>query len=144
MNNNDANSQGIDWDGELTALMESSGIDLAQLARPSRARRAGRWIIRARAAIGAVVLAVPAMWLAAASGAPAAATGPLTVWLAGWIGYGIWVSAARPDTATLAHHLKDLATAIYRAGSRQVFEHSRPARARWRAWRTPHPAQATA
>ncbi|WP_458690465.1 hypothetical protein [Nocardia tengchongensis] len=139
MNINDGNGQGIDWDGELTALMESSGIDLAQLAQPSRARRIGRWIIGARAEIGAVVLTVPAIWLVDASGAPAAATVPLTVWLTGWIGYGIWVSAARPDTSTLAHQFADLATATYRAGSRQVFERSRPVRVRWRAWRAPRP-----
>ncbi|MEU6587017.1 hypothetical protein [Nocardia sp. NPDC046763] len=144
MTNNDGNSPGIDWDGELTALMESSGIDPAQLARRSLAQRVGRWIIKARAAIGAIVVTIPAMWLIDASGAPVAATVPLTVWLAGWIGYGIWVSAARPDTATLAYYLKDLATATYRAGSRQVFERSRPARVRWRAWRAARPAQATA
>ncbi|AYF78018.1 hypothetical protein D7D52_34090 [Nocardia yunnanensis] len=141
MTNSDGNNQGIDWDGELTALMESSGIDPAQLTRPNLTRRAGRWIIKARAAIGAVVVTIPVMWLVDGSGAPAAATVPLMAWLAGWIGYGIWVSAARPDTATLAYHLKDLATALYRAGSRQVFERSRPARVRWRAARL---AQTTA
>ncbi|MEC3953795.1 hypothetical protein VMT65_12215 [Nocardia sp. CDC153] len=144
MTNNDGKSPGIDWDGELTALMESSGIDLSALTQPSRIRRVGRWIVRARAAIGAVAVTVPTMWLVDASGAPAAATVPLTVWLAGWIGYGIWVSAARPDTATLAHHLGDLGAATYRAASRQVFEQSRPARVLWRAWRSARSAPATA
>ncbi|MGV9838918.1 hypothetical protein ACWDUL_32605 [Nocardia niigatensis] len=137
-------SRGIDWDGELTALMESSGIDLAHLIPPSRTRRALRWLVSARAAAGALVCAMPLGWLVEASGAPAAARTPLVMWLVGWIGYGIWISAARPDLATVLHRVGSLTAASYLAVSRQVFEHSRPARVRWRAWRRAGTRAATA
>ncbi|MFD7841372.1 hypothetical protein ACFV4K_00330 [Nocardia sp. NPDC059764] len=143
MTTND-HSHGIDWDGELTALMESSGIDLAHLIPPSRTRRALRWLVGARAAAGALVCAMPLAWLVDASGAPAAARMPLVLWLVGWVGYGIWISAARPDLAAVLHRLGSLTTTTYLAGSRQVFERSRPARVRWRAWRTARARVATA
>ncbi|MEV6098661.1 hypothetical protein [Nocardia sp. NPDC051981] len=129
------NGKGIDWDGELQALMESSGIKLAELVRPKWTARARRRILGARAFMAAVVIMGPLMWLTAASGAPEAAVLPVLVWLAGWIGYGAWISLGRPEWSITAHTARDLGTAGFHAASRFYFAHSRPLRARWRAWR---------
>ncbi|MFJ4649794.1 hypothetical protein ACIP5Y_00825 [Nocardia sp. NPDC088792] len=127
--------KGIDWDGELQALMESSGIKLAELVRPKWTVRARRRVLGARAFMAAVVITGPLMWLTAASGAPEAAVVPVLVWLAGWIGYGAWLSAGRPDWSITAHTARDLGTAAFHAMSRFYFAHSRPIRAWWRARR---------
>ncbi|MEC3952878.1 hypothetical protein VMT65_07540 [Nocardia sp. CDC153] len=135
MNTNNNGGKGIDWDGELQMLMESSGIKLAELVRPSWKTRAWRRIRGARAVGAAVAITVPLMWVTAGSGAPAAAVAPVLVWLAGWIGYGAWISLGRPDWSITAHTARDLGTAGFHATSRFCFAHSRPLRARWRAWR---------
>ncbi|WP_330182732.1 hypothetical protein OHB26_03170 [Nocardia sp. NBC_01503] len=129
------NGRGIDWDGELQALMESSGIDPTQIARPTWTTRARRILLRARAALITLILVGVLMWLTGASGAPAAATIPLRIWLAGWIGYGVWISLGRPDWPTAFHTTRELVTAASQSVSRFVFAHSRPVRARWRAWK---------
>ncbi|MFJ9365313.1 hypothetical protein ACIRRA_12960 [Nocardia sp. NPDC101769] len=129
------NGNGIDWDGELQALMESSGIKLTELVRPKWTVRVRRRILGARAVLAAVTVTVPLMWLTAASGAPAAAVTPVLVWLAGWIGYSVWISAGRPDWSITTTATRDLASTAFQAASRFCFAHTRPARARWRAWR---------
>ncbi|MFC9995842.1 hypothetical protein [Nocardia sp. NPDC127526] len=125
---------GIDWDGELQALMEASGIDPGYAERPSWTTRCRRRIRSARPTLLAMGAAAAGMWWAAHSGAPSAATGPLLVWLAGWIGYWLWIGLGRPDWAAIAHTTKDLSVRGFRAGTRFGFRHSRPVRARWRAW----------
>ncbi|APA97077.1 hypothetical protein [Nocardia seriolae] len=134
MNTNN-HGKGIDWDGELQMLMESSGIKLAELIRPQWKTRLRRRILGARAVGAAVAVTVPLMWVSAASGAPEAAVIPVLVWLAGWIGYGVWISLGRPDWSVTAHTARDLGTAAFHATSRFYFAHTRPLRARWRAWR---------
>ncbi|MFF0613249.1 hypothetical protein ACFYUD_31735 [Nocardia tengchongensis] len=129
------NGKGIDWDGELQMLMESSGIKLAELVRPKWTVRARRRIFGARAFMIAVVITGPLMWVTVGSGAPEAAVVPVLMWLAGWIGYGAWISLGRPDWSITAHTARDLGTAGFQAASRFCFARSRPARARWRAWR---------
>ncbi|WP_327144375.1 hypothetical protein [Nocardia sp. NBC_01327] len=129
------NGKSIDWDGELQELMESSGLTAADLIRPRWTTRAWRTVRNARAALTAIAVVVPLMWLISESGAPAAATMPLLWWLAGWIGYGIWISVGRPDWATTFNTLRDFGTTAFGAGSRFAFEHSRPLRARIRVWR---------
>ncbi|QLY29271.1 hypothetical protein H0264_28910 [Nocardia huaxiensis] len=144
------NGKGIDWDGELQALMERSGIKPAEMVRTKWLTRARRKIFGARAFLVAAGITAPLMWLTLFSGAPAAAVVPLLVWLAGWIGYGIWISAGYPDWTTAGTLARDLALTGFHATSRFWFAHTRPARARWRAWRTAHdrdrtaPAKATA
>ncbi|MFI1920528.1 hypothetical protein [Nocardia sp. NPDC020380] len=135
MNANGDNGRGIDWDGELQMLMESSGIKLAELVRPTWKARAWRRIRGARAVGAAVAVTVPLMWATTASGAPEAAVTPVLVWLAGWIGYSVWISLGRPDWSITAHTMRDLGIAGGRAASRFYFTHTRPLRARWRAWR---------
>lgn len=135
-----SNNHGVDWDGELQALMESSGIDPREATRPTQARR---WMRRARTAkpaVAAVVVAVPGMWLVAGSGAPAAAVVPLMVWAIGWIAYGIWISLGRPDWSITAAAVTKLGVASGRAGSRFAHARTRTVRARWRTIR----ARATA
>ncbi|WP_405492953.1 hypothetical protein [Nocardia sp. NBC_00511] len=127
--------RGIDWDGELQALMESSGIELTDLTRPNWTTRARRRIRGARAFAAAITVTIPLMWLTAASGAPAATVIPLIAWLIGWIGYGAWISTGRPDWSITGHAARDLGSTVFHAGSRFYFAHSRPARAHWRAWR---------
>ncbi|MEU6584121.1 hypothetical protein [Nocardia sp. NPDC046763] len=129
------NGKGIDWDGELQMLMESSGIKLTELVRPKWTTRARRRILGARAFMATVVITGPLMWVTAESGAPEAAVLPVVVWLTGWIGYGAWISLGRPDWSISAHTARDLGTAGFEAASRFYFAHSRPLRARWRAWR---------
>ncbi|APB01706.1 hypothetical protein [Nocardia seriolae] len=129
------NGKGIDWDGELQMLMESSGIKLAELVRPKWTVRVRRRILGARAFMVAIVIAGVLMWVTAASGAPEAAVVPVLVWLAGWVGYGVWISLGRPDWSISAHTVRDLGTAGFQATSRFYFARSRPVRARWRAWR---------
>lgn len=131
---NSDNNPGIDWDGELQALMEASGIDPRYAARPPWNARCLRRLRDARPTFWAIGATAAAMWSVAHSGAPAAATEPLIVWLAGWIGYWIWIALGRPDMAVTANTAKDLGTRGFRAGMRFGFRHSRPARARWRAW----------
>ncbi|WP_024799298.1 hypothetical protein [Nocardia sp. BMG51109] len=131
-NSNNGN-HGIDWDGELQTLMEASGIDPAQLARPAWPVRLRRKVFGARAAVCAAGVAVPLMWLVVSSGAPVAAVVPLVVWLAGWIGYGVWLSMGRPDWSIAASTAREAGTAGFHAGSRFAFARSRPLRARWRA-----------
>ncbi|WP_330178991.1 hypothetical protein OHB26_21040 [Nocardia sp. NBC_01503] len=129
------NGREIDWDGELQALMESSGIDPTQIVRPKWTIRARRILLRARAAVITLIVVSVLMWLTAASGAPAAATIPLRFWLVGWIGYGVWISLSRPDWSTAFHATCEFATASGQSVSRFMFAHSRPVRAHWRAWR---------
>ncbi|GAB3207882.1 hypothetical protein [Nocardia tengchongensis] len=128
-------NKGIDWDGELQALMESSGIKHTELTRPTWATRARRKALGARPLLAAIAITSPLMWAITTSGAPAAAVIPLLVWLAGWVGYGAWISLGRPDTAIAAHAIADHGGIAFAAVSRFCFAHSRPARARWRAWR---------
>ncbi|WP_330179638.1 hypothetical protein OHB26_24725 [Nocardia sp. NBC_01503] len=129
------NGRGIDWDGELQALMESSGIDPTQMTRPTWIVRVRRTVLRARAGMAALLIVGLLMWLTAASGAPAAATVPLRIWLMGWIGYGLWISLGRPDWSTAFHTTREFAMATSQSVSRFAFAHSRPVRARWRAWK---------
>lgn len=131
-----SNGHGIDWDGELQTLMESSGVNPAELVRPRWKTRAWRKIRGARAALVAAAITLPLMWLTVRSGAPEAATTPLRIWFAGWIGYGVWISLSRPDWSTGYNAAREFSTTTWQAGSRFVFAHSRPLRARWRAWRT--------
>lgn len=130
--------KGIDWDGELQMLMESSGIKLAELVRPKWTARARRRILGARAFMVAVVITGVLMWIIASSSAPDAAVVPALVWLAGWIGYCAWISLGRPDWSITARAVLDLGIAGFHAVSRFYFAHSRPARAYWRARRTAH------
>ncbi|NNH75862.1 hypothetical protein HLB23_39440 [Nocardia uniformis] len=125
---------GIDWDGELQALMEASGIDPGYAARLSWADRCRQRVRQSRPIFWAVGATVVAMWWTARCGAPAAATGPLLVWLAGWLGYWAWIGLGRPDWSAIAHTSTDFGTRGFRAVTRFGFRHSRPARARWRAW----------
>ncbi|MVU77424.1 hypothetical protein GPX89_09205 [Nocardia sp. ET3-3] len=138
MSSNSNGGRGIDWDGELQMLMESSGIKLAELVRPKWTARARRRILGARAFMIAVVITGVLMWIIASSGAPDAAVVPVLVWLAGWIGYGAWISLGRPDWSITAHTVRDLGTAGFHAVSRFYFARSRPARAHWRARRAAH------
>ncbi|MFI6867586.1 hypothetical protein [Nocardia sp. NPDC050406] len=132
--NNDRNP-GIDWDGELQALMEASGIDPSYAQRPPWKTRVWHRIRNARSVFYAIAATLAVMWWAAHSGAPAAATGPLCVWLTGWIGYWIWIGFGRPDWAAILTMTKDLSVRGFRASTRFIFRHTRPARARWRAWK---------
>ncbi|SUA80414.1 Uncharacterised protein [Nocardia otitidiscaviarum] len=125
---------GIDWDGELQALMEASGIEPRYADRPTWTTRIRRRLHTARPVLFGIGVTGVGMWWVAHAGAPAAATVPLLVWLTGWIGYWVWIGFGRPDTATTAHTLHTLTVHGFRAGSRFAFRHSRPARARWRAW----------
>ncbi|WP_067813440.1 hypothetical protein [Nocardia inohanensis] len=128
-------NHGIDWDGELQALMESSGIDPTTAQRPPWKTRARHKLARARAAGIAIAVIVPALWLTASSGAPAAATTPLRIWLTGWIGYAIWISLGRPDWTTTWHTTREFGIGTAQTVSRFVFARTRPLRARWRAHR---------
>lgn len=131
---NGDNTPSIDWDGELQALMEASGIDPGYAERPPWTTRARRRIHHARTTLLAIAITGAGMWWVAHSGAPAAATGPLCGWLACWNGYWIWIGSGRPDFAAITATAKDLGSRGFRAGTRFVFRKSRPARARWRAW----------
>ncbi|QVI24130.1 hypothetical protein KHQ06_15940 [Nocardia tengchongensis] len=143
-------NKGIDWDGELQALMESSGIKHAELTRPTWATRARRKALGARPFLAAIAITGPLMWVITVSGAPAAAVVPLVSWLVGWIGYGAWISLGRPDATIAAHAIAAHGGSAFAAASRFCFTQSRPARARWRAWRaaarrrTAAPGEATA
>ncbi|UGT45158.1 hypothetical protein LTV02_17965 [Nocardia yamanashiensis] len=141
MTTNSNSGRGIDWDGELQALMESSGIKLAELTRPNWKMRWRRRALGARAFGAAVVITLPLMWITVSSGAPAAAVVPLLIWLTGWIGYGVWVSAGHPDWSIIAHAIAGIVSAASHLVSRSYFARTRPARARWRAYRI---ARATA
>ncbi|MEV0292586.1 hypothetical protein [Nocardia sp. NPDC050710] len=128
-------NNGIDWDGELQSLMESSGIDPRQAIRPDWRIRWRRRIRGARAFLITLAAMVPAMWLVARSGAPSAAVLPLMVWLAGWIGYSIWISLGRPDASTTGIAIRANTTRMFGAVTRFGYAQSRPLRARWRARR---------
>lgn len=105
----------IDWDGELQALMEASGIDPGYATRPSWPDRTRQRVRRARPLFGSVAVTAVAMWWTAHCGAPAAATGPLLAWLAGWIGHWVWIGVGRPDWSAIAHTSTDIGTRGFRA-----------------------------
>ncbi|WP_433575575.1 hypothetical protein [Nocardia brasiliensis] len=139
-----SNNHGVDWDGELQALMESSGIDPREATRPNRAQRWARRARTAKPALGAVAVTVPGMWFVAGSGAPTAAVVPLIIWAIGWIAYGIWISLGRPDWSITAAAFGKVAVASGRAGSRFAHARTRPLRARWRTVRARVTADAPA
>ncbi|MQY22679.1 hypothetical protein [Nocardia macrotermitis] len=135
MTSNNSGGNGVDWDGELQALMESSGIDPAQVVRPKWVTRARRRVFGAKSAVAAVAVMAPVGWVVAESGAPVIATAPMLLWFAGWIGFGVYVSLGRPDLSTTSDTVAGFAVRVSHTGSRFAYARTRPARVRWRAWR---------
>lgn len=135
MNSGFYGNRGIDWDGELQALMEAGGIDPAELVCPPWTTRIRQHVRSARTAVATAAVVVPVAWEAATAGAPTAASVPLIVWLHGWIGYAGWICAGRPDLPTVAAHARTGAVAALWAGSRLVHAATRPVRVGVRARR---------
>ena len=139
-----SNGNGVDWDGELQALMESSGIDPAQVARPKWVTRARRKVFGAKSAIATTAVMAPAGWVVAESGAPMIAVAPMLMWFAGWIGLGMYISMGRPDLSATTDTIGGLAVTLSHTGSRFAYARTRPARVRWRAWRAAQARDAAA